>query len=57
MIVFGQLSRKYVKDELKVNENKEKCFFEEYKSEDLMIIIDTQIKVTKYLKDNKEKKL
>ena len=49
--------KKYVKDELKVNEDKERCFFEEYKSEDLMKIIDTQTKVTKYLKDNKEKKL
>ena len=49
--------KKYVKDELKVNEDKEKCFFEEYKSEDLMKIIDTQTKVTKYLKDNKEKKI
>ena len=49
--------KKYVKDELKVNEDKEKCFFEEYKGEDLMKIIDTQTKVTKYLKDNKEKKL
>ena len=49
--------KKYVKDELKVNEDKEKCFFEEYKGEDLMKIIDTQTKATKYLKDNKEKKL
>ena len=49
--------KKYVKDELKVNEDKEKCFFEEYKGEDLMKIIDTQTKVTKCLKDNKEKKL
>ena len=38
--------KKYVKDELKVNEDKEKCFFEEYKGEDLMKIIDTQTKVT-----------
>ena len=47
--------KKYVKDELKVNEDKEKCFFEEYKGEDLMKIIDTQTKVTKYLKDNKKR--
>ena len=49
--------KKYVKDELNVNEEKETCFFEEYKTEDLMKIIDTQTKVTKYLKDKKEKKL
>ena len=49
--------KKYVKDELKVNEEKEQCFFEEYKTEDLMKIIDTQTKITKYLKDQKQKKL
>ena len=42
--------KKYVKDELKANEEKEQCFFEEYKTEDLMKIIDTQTKITKYLK-------
>ena len=49
--------KKYVKDELNVNEENEKCFFEEYNGEDLMKIIDTQTKITKYLKDKKEKKL
>ena len=32
-------------------------FFPEYKSEDLMKIIDTQTKITKYLKEQKQKSL
>ena len=49
--------KKSAKDELKVVEEKEQCFFEEYRTEDLMKIIDTQTKITKYLKDQKQKKL
>ena len=49
--------KKYVKENLNVNDEKEQCFFEEYKTEDLMKIIDTQTKITKYLKEKKEKKL
>ena len=49
--------KKYVKEELNVSEEREQCFFENYNSEDLMKIIDTQTKIIKYLKDKKEKKL
>ena len=49
--------KKYVKENLNVNDEKEQCFFEEYKTEDLMKIIDTQTKIPKYLKEKKEKKL
>ena len=49
--------KKYVKDNLGVNPDKEQCFFPEYKSENLMKIIDTQTKVTKYLKEQKQKSL
>ena len=49
--------KKYVKDKLKVNTDKEQCFFEDYHGSDLMKIIDTQTKVTKYMKEQKQKNL
>ena len=49
--------KKYVKENLKVDLEKEQCFFEDYKSSDLLKIIDTQTKVTKFMKEQKQKKL
>ena len=49
--------KKYVKDKLKVDTDKEPCFFEDYHSYDLIKIIETQIKVTKFMKEQKQKNL
>ena len=42
--------KKYIAEDMKVNIKDEKCFFDHYNSEDLQNIIDTQHKVTEYMK-------
>ena len=49
--------KRYVKDVMKIDTDKEPCFFEEFKSEDLERIIDTQHKIIEYQKKHKMKKL
>ena len=46
--------KKYIEDDLKLKESdKEKFFFNEYKSEELASIIETQHKVIDYMKKQK----
>lgn len=49
--------KKYVKDKLQVDENKEDIYFEHYNPDDLQKVIDTQTKIIKYMKDHNMKKL
>ena len=58
-IVLGP-SGKPVKNYIKEHDmcgSEEKCFFDHYDPEDLEKIIETQRKVTQYMKDHKKKKL
>ena len=49
--------KKYIKHQMKVDTEKEKCWFEEFNVQDLEKIIQTQHKVTEYTKKHKMKKL
>ena len=49
--------KKYIKDQRKIDTDKEPCFFEEFNPEDMEKIIDTQHKVIEYQKKHKMKKL
>ena len=49
--------KKYVKEHMKIDTDKEPCFFEEFNAEDMEKIIDTQHKVIEYQKKHKMKKL
>ena len=49
--------KRYIQDGLKVDLEKEKCFFDEYKPEELEKVIKQQHKVTEYQKKNDYKKL
>ena len=49
--------KKYIKEGMKVDTEKEKCFFEEFIPEELEKVIETQHKITEYSKKNKFKKL
>ena len=49
--------KKYIKETMKVDTDKEQCFFEEFNPEDMERVIDTQHKITEYSKKQKFKKL
>ena len=49
--------KKYIKDEMKVDTEKEQCFFEEYIASDLQKIIERHHKVIEYQKKNDHKTL
>ena len=49
--------KKYIQDELKVDLEKEKCFFDEYIPEELERVIKQQHKVIEYQKKNDHKRL
>ena len=49
--------KKYIRDEMKVDTEKEQCFFEEYSSSDLQQIIEKHHKVIEYQKKNDHKTL
>ena len=49
--------KKYIQDELKVDLEKEKCFFDEYIPEELERVIKQQHKVIEYQKKNDHRKL
>ena len=49
--------KKYIKEDMKVDTEKEKCYFEEFIPEALEKVIETQYKITEYSKKNKFKKL
>ena len=42
--------KKYIKEEMKVNTGKEQVLFEDFHSEDLMKVIETQHRITEYSK-------
>ena len=42
--------KKYIKHQMKVDTDKEKCWFEEFNVEDLEKVLDTQHKITEYSK-------
>ena len=47
--------KKYRKDEMKVDTEKEQCFFEEYVASDLQYVIERHHKVIEYQKKNEHK--
>ena len=49
--------KKYVEKDLKVNLEKEPCFYEDYNQEDLERIVDTQKKLIEHMKKHDHKKL
>eukprot|EP00438_Fugacium_kawagutii_P005622 Skav208681 [mRNA] locus=scaffold775:308467:309246:+ [translate_table: standard] len=49
--------KKYIKNTMKIDVDKEPCFFEEFNAQDMEKIIDTQHKVIEYQKKHKMKKL
>ena len=49
--------KKYIREGMKVETDKEKCFFEELMPEELEKVIETQHKLTGYSKKNKFEKL
>ena len=49
--------KKYIREGMKVDTDKEKCFFEEFMPEELEKVIETQHKIIEYSKKNKFKKL
>ena len=49
--------KKYIKEGMKVDTGKEKCFFEEFIPGELEKVIETQHKITEYSKKNKFEKL
>ena len=49
--------KKYIKEGMKIDTEKEKCFFEEFIPEELEQVIETQHKITEYSKKHKFKKL
>ena len=49
--------KKYVRDNMKVDDKKEKLYYEEYNAEELAQVIDTQTKIITYMKDHDMKKL
>ena len=49
--------KKYIKEEMKVDTDKEQVLFEDFHSEDLMKVIETQHRITEYSKNHKFKKL
>ena len=48
--------KKYIKEGMKIDTDKEKCFFEEFIAEELEKVIETQHKIIEYNKKNKLKK-
>ena len=42
--------KKYIKQQMKIDTDKEKCWFEEFNVEDLERVLDTQHKITEYSK-------
>ena len=48
--------KKYIKEEMKVNTGKEQVLFEDFHSEDLMKVIETQHRITEYSKHTFKKK-
>ena len=57
MIVIGCRLKKYIQDNLKVDSEKEKCFFDDYIPEELEKVIKQQHKVIEYQKKNEHNKL
>ena len=49
--------KKYIEKELKINTSKEKVYFDEYHSEELEHVIDTQFKLIDHMKKQEYKKL
>ena len=49
--------KRYIETELKVDTEKEKCFFDEYKPEELNAVITRQHEITEYQKKNGHKQL
>ena len=49
--------KQYIETELKVDTEKEKVFFDEYKPEELEVVINRQHKITEYQKKNGHKQL
>ena len=45
--------KKYIKEGMKIDTQKEKCFFREFVPEELEKVIETQHKITEYSKRNK----
>ena len=48
--------KKYIDHEIKINTKEEQCYFEEYNSNDLKNIIDTQHKIIEFMKSKKDVK-
>lgn len=48
--------KKYIEHEMKINTKEEQCYFEEYNSNDLKNIIDTQHKIIEFMKSKKDVK-
>ena len=49
--------KKYIEHEMKINTKEEQCYFEEYNSNDLKNIIDTQHKIIEFMKSKKDIKI
>ena len=49
--------KKYIKTQMKIDTDKEPCFFQEFNAEDMEKIIDTQHRVVEYQKKHNMKKL
>ena len=49
--------KKYVRENMKVDDKKEKLYYEEYNAEELAQVIDTQTKIITYMKDHDMKKI
>ena len=49
--------KKYITETMKIDTDKDPCFFDEFHAEDMERIIDTQQKITEYSKKHKMKKL
>ena len=54
---IGLPVKKYIKEEMKVDTDKEQVLFEDFHSEDLMKVIETQHRITEYSKNHKFKKV
>ena len=44
--------KKYVRENMKLDDKKEKLYYEEYNAEELAQVIDTQTKIITYMKDH-----
>ena len=49
--------KKYIKETMKVDTEKEKCFFEDFIPEELEKVIETQHKITEYSKKKQVQKI